>query len=81
MVTIITFTISYFLIAFLFLFVSKLYYRKKFKNMAKEDRENYNDNIIWGALLFPVTIIISIIYLPFLICEYIIKTFDKFNKL
>lgn len=75
---IITYTVIYFIIAFLILITVKIILKERFKKMGENLTEINNFNIIVSCLLFPVTFVILILMSPFYIGKYITKTIDNF---
>lgn len=78
MITILSFILFYMFIVFLFIVILKICYKKKFKTLKNDDKEEYNDDILMYSIFFPFTIIIVICMSPYLIGKYIIKIIDEY---
>lgn len=78
MTTILSFILFYMFIVFLFIVILKICYKKKFKTLKNDDKEEYNDDILIYSIFFPFTIIIVICMSPYLIGKYIIKIIDEY---
>lgn len=78
MITILAFILFYMFIVFLFIVILKICYKKKFKTLKNDDKEEYNDDILMYSIFFPFTIIIVICMSPYLIGKYIIKIIDEY---
>lgn len=78
MTTILSFILFYMFIVFLFIVILKICYKKKFKTLKNDDKEEYNDDILMYSIFFPFTIIIVLCMSPYLIGKYIIKTMDEY---
>lgn len=78
MATILSFILFYMFIVFLFIVILKICYKKKFKTLKNDDKEEYNDDILMYSIFFPFTIIIVICMSPYLIGKYIIKIIDEY---
>lgn len=78
MITILSFILFYMFIVFLFIVILKICYKKKFKTLKNDDKEEYNDDILIYSIFFPFTIIIVICMSPYLIGKYIIKIIDEY---
>ncbi len=78
MTTILSFILFYMFIVFLFIVILKICYKKKFKTLKNNDKEEYNDDILMYSIFFPFTIIIVICMSPYLIGKYIIKIIDEY---
>lgn len=78
MTTILSFILFYMFIVFLFIVILKICYKKKFKTLKNDDKEEYNDDILMYSIFFPFTIIIVICMSPYLIGKYIIKIIDEY---